>query len=165
MHLHPMVPGLAGKRLKMAYKEIKHFHSDNLPFMWNVSKPVGLSMANEKGDVALVQMLLVTCYDQGNVTQLKVDGACGPKTRQAIKKFQTEYSIHSTANGLLPLEIDGIVSHADNFGFDTASGVTAYTIVALNWTAYTYELHKWLNLAYDPAVPPYLRAQLRNGGS
>lgn len=142
----------------MAYKDTKRF-SEYMSYFWNVSGPVGLSMTNAKGDVALVQALLRLCYDTSYVAKLAVDGVCGPQTRAAIRKFQEEFSVRSVAAGFQPLEIDGIVSHADNFGFDGAGGgkPIAYTIVALNFTACEHRKVRWENLAYDPAVPAFLR--------
>jgi peptidoglycan hydrolase-like protein with peptidoglycan-binding domain len=148
----------------MAYKDKKRF-SSYMQFFWNVSKPVGPSMTNQMADVALVQALLRICYEQGPVNKLQVDGHCGPKTREAIRKFQAEFSYYSVAAGKLSLECDGIVSHADNFGFDSPAGVASYTITALNYTGVKLYESKWKNLPYDPSVPLFLRLQLMHNSA
>jgi hypothetical protein len=110
--------------------------------------------------VALVQVLLRRCYDKTFISKLVADGLCGPKTLEAIRKFQSDFSIHSVNAGLKPLETDGIVTRADNFGFDVPGGYAAFTIVALNWTLAKFNFKSWSNLAFDPTLPPYLRVQM-----
>ncbi len=144
----------------MAYRENKHYNSD-LPFFWNVSKSVGPTRPNLKADVALVQAMLRKAYSSSFITNLMIDGDCGPVTRAAIKKFQEDYSVYSVGAGLEPLEKDGIVTSADNFGFEGGGATyTAFTIVALNFTLAKNSRNIWQNLAYDPSVPVYLRLEL-----
>jgi peptidoglycan hydrolase-like protein with peptidoglycan-binding domain len=144
----------------MAYKETK-IYNDDLKYFYNVSSAVGPSMPNAKSDVALVQALLRYCYDTTEIAKLKVDGILGTKTRAAIRKFQNEFSHHSKAAGLQPLECDGIVTRANNFGFDGKDGgIVAFTIVALNFSLKRLKASKWSNLPYDPDVPVWLRLEL-----
>ena len=144
----------------MAYKDTKR-SSDYMKFFWNVSKPVGSSMINRSSDVALVQTLLRLSYDCSFVATLPITGVCDHQTREAIRKFQREFSGYSVKAGFGALEADGIVSHADNFGFDGPGGKTiAYTIVALNFCVSRFHKVKWENLCYDPDVPIYLRMEL-----
>ncbi|MBS1824001.1 MAG: peptidoglycan-binding protein [Acidobacteria bacterium] len=144
----------------MAYKETKHWSGD-MKYYFNVSKSVGPGRTNNKTDVALVQTLLRNCYDGNEIANLQIDGDCGPKTRAAIKKFQIEFSLHSVKAGHEPLEQDGIVTRADNFGFDGPGGnIVAYTIVALNFTLKNLKPKVWENLPYSPNVPAYLRVEL-----
>ena len=132
-----------------------------MQYYYNVSKSVGPGRTNNKTDVALVQTLLRNCYDTSDVADLQIDGDCGPKTRAAIKKFQVEFSLHSHKAGLEPLEQDGIVTRADNFGFDGPGGnIVAYTIVALNYTLKQLKPSVWEYLPYSTNVPAYLRAEL-----
>src|SRR5690349_14865511 len=115
----------------MAYRETKYYSGD-LPFFWNVSKSVGPTRPNRKTDVALVQALLRKSYSSSFITNLAIDGDCGPVTRAAIAKFQQDFSTYSVGAGLEPLEKDGIVTSADNFGFEGGGKTyTAFTIVAL----------------------------------
>jgi peptidoglycan hydrolase-like protein with peptidoglycan-binding domain len=128
---------------------------------FNVSSSVGPSRPNSKADVALVQTLLRNCYDTGDIAKLKIDGDCGPKTRAAIRKFQDEFSQHSTKAGLQALEKDGIVTRADNQGFDGPNGkIVAFTIVALNYTLKNLKPGVWENLPFSPNIPAYLRVEL-----
>lgn len=144
----------------MAYKDTKYSSSD-LKYFYNVTKSVGPGRPNQKGDVALVQALLRKNYDDNEVSKLVIDGICGPKTKSAILKFQKEFSHHTEKAGLEPLEKDGIVTHADNFGFDGPKGkVVAYTIVALNFTLNKLKPRVWENLPYDPTLPVWLRLEL-----
>lgn len=144
----------------MAYKETRHFNEE-LKYFFNISKSVGPYRTNRRTDVALVQTLLRNCYDNGDIAKLQIDGDCGPKTRAAIRKFQQEYSYYSMQAGLEALEKDGIVTRADNFGFDGPNGtIIAYTIVALNYTLFQLKPKVWENLPYSPNVPSYLRLEL-----
>jgi peptidoglycan hydrolase-like protein with peptidoglycan-binding domain len=56
----------------------------------SISKSVGLGGVNLQPDVVTVQSLLnkVTAQDGGPAPALVTDGLCGPKTRDAIRKFQ-----------------------------------------------------------------------------
>ncbi|MBI1894969.1 MAG: hypothetical protein HYS04_00325 [Acidobacteria bacterium] len=95
------------------------------------------------------------------MADLVVDGICGPMTRSAIEKFQAEFSVHSVQSGLQPLEQDGIVTRADNFGFDVEGGkYAAYTIVAMNLVVHAHAPRRWANLPFDPRLPIQLRLQL-----
>ncbi len=144
----------------MAYKETK-YSSDDLKYFFNVSSSVGPSRPNSKTDVALVQALLRNCYDTGDIAKLKIDGDCGPKTRAAIRKFQDEFSRHSTKAGLEALEKDGIVTRANNQGFDGPNGkIVAFTIVALNYTLKNLKPQVFENLPFSPSIPAYLRVEL-----
>lgn len=144
----------------MAYKETKHW-SDEMKYYFNVSKSVGPNRPNSKTDVALVQALLRNCYDTTDIAKLKIDGDFGPKTKAAIRKFQEEFSHHSVNAGLQALEKDGIVTRADNMGFDGPNGkIIAYTIVALNYTLKQLKPDFWQNMPYSPNVPAYLRVEL-----
>ncbi len=108
-----------------------------------------------------MQTLLRNCYDTGDIAKLKIDGDCGPKTRAAIRKFQDEFSQHSTKAGLQALEKDGIVTRADNQGFDGPNGkIVAFTIVALNYTLKNLKPGVWENLPFSPNIPAYLRVEL-----
>ena len=144
----------------MAYRETKHYTKD-LPFIWNVSHSVGPTRTNRKADVALVQAMLRKAYQNSFITELAIDGDCGPKTKAAIKKFQQDYSVYSVGAGLEPLEQAGIVTWADNFGFEGGGKTyTAFTIVALNFTLAKNARTIWQNLCYDPGVPVYVRMEL-----
>jgi peptidoglycan hydrolase-like protein with peptidoglycan-binding domain len=144
----------------MAYKETKYYN-DDLPYFWNVAKSVGPSMPNQSGDVALVQAMLRKAYDKSFIASLTIDGKLGPQTKAAINKFQSDFSTYSVAAKLEPLDRDGIVTHANNFGYDNPSGkIAAFTIVALNFTLCSNYPNVWKNLPFLPELPVFLRAQL-----
>ncbi|MBL8175764.1 MAG: peptidoglycan-binding protein [Bryobacterales bacterium] len=144
----------------MAYKETR-FPNGKLNYFYNVSTSVGPHRPNRRTDVALVQTLLRYCYKDGDVANLKIDGHCGPKTRAAIRFFQREFSYHALKAGMQALEKDGIVTVADNLGFEGPNDKpVAYTIVALNFTLFRLKPDFWQNIPTSPQVPAYLRVEL-----
>lgn len=57
-----------------------------------IASSVGLNGANNKGDVGFVQDLLALLAEQDlRMPEIQVDGISGPKTINAISKFQTYY--------------------------------------------------------------------------
>ncbi|MBL8176104.1 MAG: peptidoglycan-binding protein [Bryobacterales bacterium] len=144
----------------MAYRETRLRNAD-LKYFFNVSKSVGPAMPNSKTDVALVQALLCNCYDGGDIVRLKIDGNFGPKTGAAIRQFQADFSRFSQRAGLLALDKDGIVTRADNLGFDGPSGgIIAYTIVALNFTLIRSKPKVWESFPNSKGIPAFLRPEL-----
>lgn len=127
---------------------------------YDVTRPVGPRMPNERSDVALVQLLLNLCHYEARIA---VDGICGPKTDGAILKFQREFSPMLRAHGMRPLKCDGVVSRAELLGFRdnrAPATPTMYTIVALNYIAGSKNTSKWRLLPFSEEAPEYLRYTL-----
>jgi hypothetical protein len=150
----------------MAHVQRTPDYGETGPYWWlkefyDVTRPVGPGMPNEKADVALVQRLLNLCYSRGK--DVGVDGICGHETSQAILNFQRAFSPKLKANGLQPLQCDGVVSRAELLGFRPRSAPTTptmFTIVALNFIAGTMSRRQWLMLPFDEQTPYYLRSEL-----
>jgi peptidoglycan hydrolase-like protein with peptidoglycan-binding domain len=66
-----------------------------------ITKSVGKGGVNVANDVIVVQTLLnrVGPDDGGPAATLQVDGRCGPKTNEAIKKFQLRQFVQAFADG------------------------------------------------------------------
>lgn len=69
----------------------------------SISAPVGINSPNYSSDVKTIQELINKVPpNEGGLTpdkKLVVDGACGPKTRDAIQKFQLKHFGWSGADG------------------------------------------------------------------
>lgn len=132
----------------------------------------GSYLPNKRDDVMLVQYLLKRVYQRGQaaqpplnaggvgdphapITELKVDGLCGPKTQGAINHFQMEMKKNGRS-----IATDGCVDPEHGNSATSSISKTGYTISWLNkyfWILYPEVAP---NIYSDPECPPELKMSL-----
>lgn len=147
----------------MAFKDTLNFAE--LPIFYNLNMAVGDNAPNMKEDVMLVQFFLRevykgrTAFDPPETSpkgEMKVDGVCGPVTKNWLLKFQLD--IRSRGSSIYADKradkVTGVVSSISK---------TIYTIIFLN--AGVKKIRPdFEDLASAPDVPNELRPALRMGG-
>jgi hypothetical protein len=147
----------------MAFKDTLDF--EELPIFYNLNMAVGDNAPNMKEDVMLVQFFLQevykgrTSFDPPEVPPqgvMKVDGICGPITKNWLLKFQLDirnrgYSIYADKRAD---KVKGRVSSISK---------TTYTVIYLN-AGVKKVRPDFENLESAPDVPNELRPAFRMGG-
>lgn len=147
----------------MAFKDTLDF--EELPIFYNVNMAVGENAPNMKEDVMLVQFFLQevykgqTSFDPPEVPPkgaMKVDGICGPITKNWLLKFQLDIrnrgrSVYADKRAD---KVKGVVSSISN---------TIYTLIFLN-AGVKKVRPDFENLESAPDVPNELRPAFRMGG-
>ena len=147
----------------MAFRDTSDI--EQLPVFYNVNQAVGANSPNQKEDVMLVQFLLREIYKGGTAFEpaetvpkgdMKVDGICGPVTKNWLHKFQ------------LDVRNRGGNIYADNRadkvkGRISTISCTMYTLIFLN-SGVKKVRPDFENLESAPDVPNELRPAFRLGG-
>ncbi len=147
----------------MAFKDTLEF--EELPIFYNVNMAVGDNAPNMKEDVMLVQFFLQEVY-KGRTSfdppeappkgAMKVDGICGPITKNWLLKFQLDIrnrgrSVYADKRAD---KVKGVVSSISQ---------TIYTLIFLN-AGVKKVRPDFENLESAPDVPNELRPAFRMGG-
>lgn len=147
----------------MAFKDTLEF--EELPIFYNINFAVGDNAPNMKEDVMLVQFFLREVY-KGRTSfdpaekpprgEMKVDGVCGPITKNWLLKFQLDIrnrgsSIYADKRAD---KVKGVVSSISQ---------TIYTLIFLN-AGVKKVRPDFENLESAPDVPNELRPAFRMGG-
>lgn len=147
----------------MAFKDTLDF--EELPIFYNVNMAVGDNAPNMKEDVMLVQFFLQevykgrTSFDPPEVPpkgEMKVDGICGPITKNWLLKFQLDIRNRGRAVSADKRadKVKGVVSSISK---------TIYTLIFLN-AGVKKVRPDFENLESAPDVPNELRPAFRMGG-
>lgn len=144
----------------MAYIDEDSEDSEKNADFYNVSKAVGMGCPNWSEDVMMVQFFLQQIYLDADWKShspkgaMRVDGVCGPITRNWIAKFQID-ARNSGSN----IHVDGIVNNASNLENNQQASITktTYTIRAMNNFLRKGNKPLYSTLPVNPVVPPLLR--------
>src|SRR5579859_6270636 len=154
----------------MAYKfssPVTSFTQDNpLTVAYNVTMKVGQNKPNTEDDVMLVQLCLQQICGHytfwrnvvtPNKEKIDADGKCGPITKNAIWRFQTQ--LQKIGADVYP---DGVVSPLYQNDAYTSLGYEC-TLLWLNYLLfYSIGEDRFEDLADQSFTPPLLRSRLRN---
>jgi peptidoglycan hydrolase-like protein with peptidoglycan-binding domain len=131
-------------------------------------------MPNKRDDVMLVQYLLRRIYQKATlrqpplnpkagvsqpflISEIKVDGCCGPKTQAAITHFQMESARRGNS-----IAVDGCVDSARTESLYSTISKTGYTIAYLN-SAF-FKVYSPGYILSDPECPAELKQSLLSSG-
>lgn len=116
--------------------------SDALPYYYNVVNAVGKNCPNRNDDVKLVQYLLQLFYSNSGFTppkgMMRVDGICGPVTKNWITRFQLDVKSFGS-----PILVDGRIDRARDHHLMGAVSHTGYTILWLNSYVAGWAQEEW----------------------
>ncbi len=144
----------------MAFIDEDSEDSEKNADFYNVNQAVGLGCPNWSEDVMLVQFFLQRIYMDNEWKPrtpkgtMKVDGLCGPVTRNWITKFQID-----ARNDGSNIRVDGIVDKAGNAASNQTSSIsnTLYSIRSMNNFLRQTQRPLYSTLPFNQEVPPLLR--------
>ena len=144
----------------MAFIDEDSENSEKNADFYNVNQAVGLGCPNWSEDVMLVQFFLQRVYMDNEWKPktpkgtMKVDGLCGPITRNWILKFQID-----ARNDGFNTHPDGIVNKAGNATSNQKTSIsnTEYSIRGLNNFLRIMQKPLYSTLPFNQEVPPLLR--------
>jgi len=137
---------------------------DPLGVAYNVTMAVGEGKPNIDEDVMLVQLCLQQICAHAPLwrqmitpdgKKIEADGKCGPITKNAIWRFQTELQRHTTVYA------DGVVGPFT--GSTTTAAGHEYTLLWLNYLLfYSIGEDRFEDLADQSFTPPLLKSKLHS---
>lgn len=117
-------------------------------FYWGVERNVGWGCENNYDDVLLIQYLINSLEIMDKLVE---DGAFGPKTSKAIKRFQTKFNRKYPHTCV----VDGQVNAAqgDVFYVPGSKQLMIYTIYMLNFWYLEKKRIYYRDIRMDPKLP------------
>ena len=149
----------------MAYQFPYTTKSGKVSRYYNIDWPVGLSAANRKDDVMLVQTLFHILYHETEgfspplaVDEIEVTGECDATTRAYIRYFKRELLL--SGERIYPDEVLDPIRDNDPDKKSTISR-TRYALTFLVGTTGIHKLDRLQGLPEDESTPVLLRQALK----